>query len=74
VSDGDGKEEGDGDGDKGGRGWRATKRAMATAARAMGMVTGWRASNSIQGDGKGNSDAMARPPMTTFDIQGGGGQ
>ena len=34
---GDGNEEGDddGDGDKGGRGWRATKRALATAARAM---------------------------------------
>jgi len=37
VSDGNGNEEGDddGDGDNGGRGWKAMKRALATAARAM---------------------------------------
>jgi len=36
---------------------------------------GWRASNSIQGDGEGNGDAMARPiPLTTFDVRGSGGQ
>ncbi len=41
TSNGDGEEEGDGDGDgdKGGRGWRATKWAMATAARAMATAT-----------------------------------
>ena len=37
VSDGD--KEGDGDGDKGGRGWRATKRAKAMVARAMATTT-----------------------------------
>ena len=74
MSIGNGDKEGDGDGNKGGQGWRAMKRAMAMAARAIAMATGWRASNSIQGDGKGDSDAMARPPMTTFDVQGGGGQ
>ena len=36
---------------------------------------GWRARNSIQGDGDGNGDAMARPTLTTmFDVWGGGGQ
>jgi len=36
---------------------------------------GWRARNSIQGDGEGNRDTMARPtPTTTFDVRGGGGQ
>ena len=35
----------------------------------------WRASNSIQGDGEGNGDAMVRPtPTTTFDVRGGVGQ
>jgi hypothetical protein len=35
----------------------------------------WRASNSIQGDGEGNSESMARPtPTTKFDVRGGGGQ
>ena len=42
--DGDGNNGGrwrwdDGGGDKGGRGWRATKRAMAMVARAMVMTT-----------------------------------
>ncbi len=32
---------------------------------------GWRASNSIQADGEGNGDAMARPILTTtFDVRG----
>jgi len=36
---------------------------------------GWRASNSIQGNGKSNGDTMVRPtPTTTFDVWGGGGQ
>ncbi len=41
ASDGDGDEEGDGDGDgdKVGRGWRATKWALATAARAIATTT-----------------------------------
>ena len=41
MSNGDGNEEGDGDGDgdKGGRGWRATKRALAMTARAMATAT-----------------------------------
>ena len=34
-----GEGDGDGDSDKGGRGWRATKRALAMAARAMAMAT-----------------------------------
>jgi hypothetical protein len=39
----------------------------------MAMATGWRASSSIQGDGKGSGGAMARPtPTTTFDVRGGG--
>ena len=33
---------------------------------------GWRARNSIQGDGDGNGVVMARPtPMTTFDVVAG---
>jgi hypothetical protein len=46
---------------------------MAAVARVMAMATGWRASNSIQGNGEGSGDAMARPTLTTtFDVRGGG--
>ena len=83
-----GKSDGNGDNGGGRAIAMATKRVMvmvtATRVGAGGgrrneerllREQGWRARNSIQGDGEGNGDAMARPTLTTmFDVRGGGGQ